>query len=729
MKTQKSISRTFACALGFFFILALATTSSFAQQAISYQGIASNNSSPLQGPHSITLSIYSDSIGGSALYQEVQSAVTFTGGVFNVQIGTNKANPLPLFDAGDYSGTVRPAPGYFLGVSIDGGAELAPRSRLGAAATSWSSRFADSTRAAGTATTALNLAPSAGGVVTTVNNLSGAVTLAGSGGTTINKSGQTITISSSGGGGSGIQGVQNTDGTINITSPNGPTATFSLADGAVSTAKLAAGAVTTAKIASGAVTNAVVGSGSATNGQVLTANGSGGATWAALPPVSLTLPYSQSATSASILFSLTNSGTGYAIDGSSGGEIAIQGQSTATLGVGVVGRASDGSTITVPSGVCGTSDSHSGVVGNTQTGDGVEGFASSLGVGVHGSAGAGGTTARAGLFETLNSGATGNTVEMNNAGMGSAIKAVSTSVGGTNPVILAQNSSTVVGAFAVQGEITAPSPGANSTAVRGMNDGTSGYGIGVWGSQAGGGWGVYGTTLSGVGVYGDATGTSTSSDGVYGVSNSGNGVQGWTSTGTGVLANANTTGNALVAVYQGSGVSTTTSNNIAIFETALANKARIDNTGKGFFDGGTQTGGADVAEAFDVPGIRSSYEPGDVLVISRTGTRQVEKCSEPYSRLVAGVYATKPGVLLTPENIDADLSGKVPLGVIGVIPTKVSAENGPITAGDLLVTSSTPGHAMKADLSKLQIGEAIGKALDNFTGPGTGVIEVLVGKY
>ena len=107
--------------------------------------------------------------------------------------------------------------------------------------------------------------------------------------------------------------------------------------------------------------------------------------------------------------------------------------------------------------------------------------------------------------------------------------------------------------------------------------------------------------------------------------------------------------------------------------------ARIDNTGKAFFNGGTQVGGADLAEYFAVAGNRSQYEPGDVLVISVSTDRQVELSSGPYSTLVAGVYATKPGLMLTEENAVADeLEMMVPMGVVGVIPTKVCLEGGAI---------------------------------------------------
>lgn len=41
------------------------------------------------------------------------------------------------------------------------------------------------------------------------------------------------------------------------------------------------------------------------------------------------------------------------------------------------------------------------------------------------------------------------------------------------------------------------------------------------------------------------------------------------------------------------------------------------------------------------------------------------------------------------------MDSEVPLAVVGIVPCKVTTENGPILVGDLLVTSSTPGYAMK----------------------------------
>jgi len=205
-------------------------------------------------------------------------------------------------------------------------------------------------------------------------------------------------------------------------------------------------------------------------------------------------------------------------------------------------------------------------------------------------------------------------------------------------------------------------------------------------------------------------------------------------TGVGVLGQIANTGSAAPAVWGfttgvGSGLLVDhngASGNLAVLRSSGANQARIDKTGKGFFNGGTQTGGADVAEAFEVEGAVYDYEPGDVLVISSESDRRVEKSNDAYSTSVIGVYATKPGVLLTERSIDDGHEDTVPVGVVGVIPTKVSSENGPIRRGDLLVTSRTTGHAMRGTDRGEMLGAVIGKALENFDGSGTGIIKVMV---
>jgi hypothetical protein len=152
----------------------------------------------------------------------------------------------------------------------------------------------------------------------------------------------------------------------------------------------------------------------------------------------------------------------------------------------------------------------------------------------------------------------------------------------------------------------------------------------------------------------------------------------------GRFSNFNTSNNQPVLFVTNSGIGsalsinhTGSSGDIAILQCGIK-CCENQQSRKRFFNGGTQNSGADVAEAFDVNGKISEYEPGDILVISTEADRTVEKSSAPYSTLVAGVYATKPGVLLTEEHIDTDISNKVPMGVIGVIPTKVCLENGKI---------------------------------------------------
>ncbi|MEO5936207.1 MAG: hypothetical protein ABIP81_03250, partial [Terriglobales bacterium] len=63
--------------------------------------------------------------------------------------------------------------------------------------------------------------------------------------------------------------------------------------------------------------------------------------------------------------------------------------------------------------------------------------------------------------------------------------------------------------------------------------------------------------------------------------------------------------------------------------------------------------------------------------------------------------------------------------VIGIVPCKVTDEGGPIARGDLLVTSSTPGHAMKGTNRSRMLGAIVGKAMQPLE-RGKGVIEILI---
>jgi hypothetical protein len=138
------------------------------------------------------------------------------------------------------------------------------------------------------------------------------------------------------------------------------------------------------------------------------------------------------------------------------------------------------------------------------------------------------------------------------------------------------------------------------------------------------------------------------------------------------------------------------------------------------------TCGGDYAESVDVTGNRGQYEPGDVLVLDTENPGSVLKSDEAYSTAVSGIYSTKPGIVGRRQTSDPKAAKtEVPMAMMGIVPTKVSTENGSIKVGDLLVSSSTTGYAMKGTDRSKMLGAVIGKAMGNLNA-GRGTIEVLV---
>lgn len=120
---------------------------------------------------------------------------------------------------------------------------------------------------------------------------------------------------------------------------------------------------------------------------------------------------------------------------------------------------------------------------------------------------------------------------------------------------------------------------------------------------------------------------------------------------------------------------------------------------------------ADCAEEFDVED-ETSTEPGTVMVLGREGALRV--CAEAYDRRVVGVVSGagsyKPAIILD-RRVPPTMATRSPVALIGKVFCKVDASQAPIEAGDLLTTSGTPGHAMKATDRDAAFGAVLGKAL------------------
>jgi len=125
---------------------------------------------------------------------------------------------------------------------------------------------------------------------------------------------------------------------------------------------------------------------------------------------------------------------------------------------------------------------------------------------------------------------------------------------------------------------------------------------------------------------------------------------------------------------------------------------------------------ADLAERYTAD---ADYEPGTVVELG--GTEEVTQTKRSRSVAIAGVVSTNPGYLM-----NGALENGVSIALLGRVPCKVV---GTINKGDILVSSSTPGHAeAHRDIHNPPSGSAIGKAIENKTDQGPGIIEILVGR-
>ena len=278
-----------------------------------------------------------------------------------------------------------------------------------------------------------------------------------------------------------------------------------------------------------------------------------------------------------------------------------------------------------------------------------------------------------------------------------------------------------------------------NTVGQGLRGDNYASGAGVWGGSYDGpgvagysaytGNGVEGETEAAdkSGVYGLCNSTGY---GVYGRSDSGRGVYGYSGSAHAgyfdsygalptVEFNQFGTGRVLDLQNQGDANGVGGNDFITGFNSNASDvQFRITSSGQGLSDVGWTGGGADYAEM--LPAV-DGLEPGDVLVIGDDSI--LARSTVPYQPSVAGVYSTEPG-FVGGHPVEGAVAGTIPLAMLGVVPVKVSAENGPIRPGDLLVSATIPGHAMRAGPNP-PIGTVLGKALGRLD-TGRGVLRALI---
>lgn len=139
--------------------------------------------------------------------------------------------------------------------------------------------------------------------------------------------------------------------------------------------------------------------------------------------------------------------------------------------------------------------------------------------------------------------------------------------------------------------------------------------------------------------------------------------------------------------------------------------------------GDVQLLNADCAEDFDIFGAEP-VEPGTVMVVGAEGV--LHESRRAYDKHVAGVLSGaggyRPGIVLDKHESQ---SNRMSVALLGKVFCKVDASLAPVEVGDLLTTSDTPGHAMKAVDPLKAFGAVIGKALRPLDG-GQDLIPILI---
>ena len=119
--------------------------------------------------------------------------------------------------------------------------------------------------------------------------------------------------------------------------------------------------------------------------------------------------------------------------------------------------------------------------------------------------------------------------------------------------------------------------------------------------------------------------------------------------------------------------------------------------------------------------------PGDVMVVDPNQAQRVRRSQSSYEENILGVISTTG----TGYNNDPDVEDRANnpnwanVGMLGQVDVKVTTENGAVSPGDRLTSSSQPGVAMKAT----RPGQVVGRALDYWSDPDPshiGMLKILV---
>ena len=140
----------------------------------------------------------------------------------------------------------------------------------------------------------------------------------------------------------------------------------------------------------------------------------------------------------------------------------------------------------------------------------------------------------------------------------------------------------------------------------------------------------------------------------------------------------------------------------------------------------TIEGGADLAEPFEMTGPAEEIPQGAVVVIDGENPGRLKLSDRPYDARVAGVVSgangINPGIQMQQQGL---LEGGKNVALSGRVYVLADASGGAIHPGDMLTTSSTPGHAMKVSDHARASGAILGKAMTELS-EGKGMVLVLV---